>query len=393
MKINFTRICLFVSICIFLYCSILTVKLVLIEEPLEYRENAITLTTHLLLEGQNPYNLDNQPVYTNVYGILFHFIVYPFARLFGISFFIHRFIAVNFMLYSCIIVYFILRWMSVSRSIALVAFAFFFYHLTRAGHYLGGPNNLGLFLFLCSITVPWKYRYSNSSLLLSIALSILALLTKPYFVIGFPCVVIYVFLFISKRRGIIFSLFFILLLALTVWIVSRFFECYFINTFYANYNIATENLSHLRRQIKDYFYNTFAFVIIAALSFLLAAVSRLKNWFRSGGKQGLLVVFNGINITNFAKPLLCVRFELMSFVLLTNATIILFKMGLHTGAFFGYFAQLITPFLFEIYDPMLIVAKTNRIAEGIFKGCERQACSGNRKRLLVDSDRLQGNLS
>jgi hypothetical protein len=45
--------------------------------PNEYRESATLLTTDLLLKGGNPYALENQPEYTNVYGIFYHIIVLP----------------------------------------------------------------------------------------------------------------------------------------------------------------------------------------------------------------------------------------------------------------------------------------------------------------------------
>jgi len=45
------------------------VRVLAIDAPQEYREPGIVLQTRLLLGGQNPYSLVNQPAYTNIYGI------------------------------------------------------------------------------------------------------------------------------------------------------------------------------------------------------------------------------------------------------------------------------------------------------------------------------------
>src|SRR4051812_6143490 len=66
--------------------------------PQEYREPAALLSTGLLLQGKNPYALEFQPVFTNLYGILYHLVVYPLAKLAGDTYTVHRAVATAFVL-------------------------------------------------------------------------------------------------------------------------------------------------------------------------------------------------------------------------------------------------------------------------------------------------------
>jgi hypothetical protein len=66
-------------------------------------ESAMLLTTDLMLKGENPYALENMPLAINVYGINYHLVVYPFARLWGATLLVHRAVAGFFILLSCIL--------------------------------------------------------------------------------------------------------------------------------------------------------------------------------------------------------------------------------------------------------------------------------------------------
>ena len=69
---------------------LLQIRMVFSPAPQEMREGAAVWLTRLLLEGRNPYSLTELPASTNVYGILYHLVVYPLARVFGNGFAVHR---------------------------------------------------------------------------------------------------------------------------------------------------------------------------------------------------------------------------------------------------------------------------------------------------------------
>src|SRR6185436_9161587 len=62
---------------------LLHLRMIISPAPQEMREGGIIWITSLLLAGRNPYAVSELPASTNAYGILYHLVVLPFARLFG----------------------------------------------------------------------------------------------------------------------------------------------------------------------------------------------------------------------------------------------------------------------------------------------------------------------
>ena len=171
--------------------------------PIEYREGAAQVVTQLLLAGQNPFAIENQPLGMTNYGIVFSLVAWPLASLFGNTLLVHRAITVLFLVLSA---YVVARTALISNHQAalsllgaeLVAAAL----ATRGG--LGGyPSSMGAFFFLAAITAPYVRGFDRWGLLLSGAASLLAFYSKPYFVLGFGIVAGYTFLFVSKRAGLL----------------------------------------------------------------------------------------------------------------------------------------------------------------------------------------------
>src|SRR5215510_15970113 len=77
--------------------------------PQEMREGAVIWITRLLLEGRNPYSLAELPASTYAYGIVYHLIVLPFARLFGNGYTVHRAVSAVAIAGSCALMYRLLR--------------------------------------------------------------------------------------------------------------------------------------------------------------------------------------------------------------------------------------------------------------------------------------------
>jgi hypothetical protein len=186
------------------FLSLLTYHLKLIFNPFqnEYREGAAIFPTYLLLKGSNPYELENQPQAANMYGILYHLVVYPFALIFGSNLIIHRVVTAFFIWGACYLFYYATRHIKISLSLGLCATLILYRYLIEGTNPLARPDGLGTFLFLGSIVIPWRYKYSLGSLIISITLGVLAFLTKPYFVLSLPLLMTYLFLFRSKTEGL-----------------------------------------------------------------------------------------------------------------------------------------------------------------------------------------------
>src|SRR3989338_6235239 len=77
--------------------------------PLEYREGALMAPTYLMLKGGNPYNLEFQPQYTDVYGMMYHWVMYPLVRILGPQIWLYRLISGVFILAACVFLFVVLR--------------------------------------------------------------------------------------------------------------------------------------------------------------------------------------------------------------------------------------------------------------------------------------------
>jgi hypothetical protein len=245
--------------------------------PNEYREGAILLTTQALLDGKNPYALVNQPEYTNVYGILYHLVVYPFAKVFGNSFPVHRSVSAAFIWATCGVMFGTMRWMRLPLVINLGTTLILLGHLLFYITALARPDAMGVFFLVLSVVVPFRGRYSNRSLAVAIVCGILAFLVKPYCLLGLVFLLLYVLMFRSIAKALKFGAVAAVGLAGAIALMSLWGESYFNNTFLVHVNVATRSTEFLYRQLRAYGLANFS-------ALLLLGVSLGWNW-RSHLKQ------------------------------------------------------------------------------------------------------------
>lgn len=340
---------IFSSLLIFFSIQLVRYHYVLIRfpYPLEYREGAALYTTDLLLKGENPYALKNMPTAINVYGIVYPLFVYPFARLWGATFLVHRSVSAVFLLLSLLLFYVILRRERVgivySYSAVLILSASLLARYTP----LARPDGLGFFLFLASLFIPYLHGYSPRSLLLSAALGILALYTKAYFVLSIPYLLFYLFVFVSKKKAVFYGATSLVLLLGTAVIVNHVFETYFLNVFFNHMNVATNDLAVLRLQSAWFLtYNAgIVFIFIPYLS-LFAFDKMLTASGQRSAVGGLVKKLTArLYVTDYDQPLLKVAFPLSLHCLIWSGMLFYLKLGRHNGNMMTYAYQLITPFL------------------------------------------------
>jgi hypothetical protein len=318
--------------------------------PLESFEGAMLLTTNLLLKGENPYALENMPVAINVYGINYHLLVYPFARLWGSTFLVHRALSAIFILLSCILFFVILRRHRInllySISAVLILYASLLYRYTAVAK----PDGLGFFLFLLSAFIVYLMEYSTWSLVMSVFLGILAFYTKPYFVLSIPYLVSYLFLFVSKKKAIFYGALAFVLLITTAFMINHIFETYFVNTFFNHINVATNNFRQMTGQLGFFSLFYSGIILIFIVYFSLSVLDRV----RSGELPGLgfdaikKEFIKRIDLFSYEKPLIKIAFPFSLYCLILSFGIFYFKLGRHVGNIMTYAYHLITPF-FLIY--------------------------------------------
>jgi hypothetical protein len=320
-----------------LFCKLLVFQWSLLGNPFpnEYREGSILLTTQALLDGKNPYALAQQPEYTNVYGILYHLVVYPFAKLFGNSFPVHRSVSATFILATCGLMIWIMRWMKTPWVVNLGASLILYGHLLFYITPLARPDAMGVFLMVLSVIVPFRFRYSDRSLIASIILGIMAFLTKPYFILGLAFVITYVFVFQAKGKGLRYAVYAALGFLCTMALMNAWGETYINNTFLIHVNVASKSADFLYKQL-----NTYAQCNLGLLSLLMVGGAFLLWRERSQLKPQLKPQFTGGD-----RPLFQWDMGLFPWCSLLSFAIFYVSMGRHTGNWLVYLHQLFSPFL------------------------------------------------
>jgi hypothetical protein len=226
--------------------------LVVFPWPIQFRETAILLTTDLLLKGGNPFLIANQPEYTNVYGMIYNCFVYPFAVFFGPTLTLHKAVAGMFTLGCCLLQFHVMRRKGVPWHYSLAGALVFYAALLYGKTSLAEPDSTGTFFYLLTGYIPWLMGFSRRSLILSILCGIVAFYTKPYFVLMAPCVASYLFFFVSRKEGVLYSFAFIALFSCSVLGASQLFETYFYNTFLVHANYSGADTDHLLGQLKEF---------------------------------------------------------------------------------------------------------------------------------------------
>lgn len=313
--------------------------------PLEFREDAIVAFSQLYANEGNPYLLKDRPVQVNVYGIGYHWVVRPFAHVFGATYQVHRAVSILFVTASCVLLGWILRRDKVSLAFAVTGALILFIQLGQGLSIVSRPDGLGLFLFLAALLIPYRFAFSTRSLVVSIGLSILAFLTKPYFLLSLALVPGYVFLSVGKLRGLVAGVAAIGALMVTVLAVHSMYECCFTETFFVNLGGASRSWKHLRSIAAGYLVLNWALLAMLLGGLISGAWNRLP---RSSDPMAPQTTSGLLSLIDPYQPLLRGGISYPWFLLISGTLVIVFILGLHQGNGILYYHQFVTPFLLWI---------------------------------------------
>ncbi|MDH5527694.1 MAG: hypothetical protein OEY97_10345 [Nitrospirota bacterium] len=327
----------------------------------ELREGAMPLLTQQMLSGPPLYTLESEPVHFQPYGPGYHWVAYPFAAVFGSTLPVHRALTAFCIALLCGMLYLAARHMGAGREWALttaaVAYAINLFYVLP----LARPDALGQLLMLASVLIPWWFRYSPPSLAFAVACGVFAFFTKTYFVLGLPIVAAYMFLFVSKRKGVLFGLVCAAALAATVGAAAANWEMYLFDTFqHQAGSVSGYSLPHLLRQLKVYTLGYWpVLAIVLAGAGLLWRDARLAT--PPVRAKGSLLP-DRLSLRDLAAPLFSRGVDLPLFALLVTTTLIVYPLGGHKGNYMVYLVELITPFLLLVTTAT--VMRMSRAAPG-----------------------------
>lgn len=312
------------------WLAVLHLRMVVSPAPQEMREGAILWITRLLLEGRNPYTLAELPAGTNAYGIAYHLVVLPFARLFGNGYTVHRAVSAAAIAGSCALIYRLLRRKGTDRVLAAVGVMLFYASSLYFVAPLARPDGLGVLFCIASITWLFVEDLTPHWFLVGLAFAMLALLTKVY--LAFPPFVIslYVFLFVSPKRGLIYGLTTIGVSIAVLLIATMFYPAYISVSLIDNMNSSTYyDVDHLQRQTLDW------------LSYSLPLA------------VGLVVLLLRAVVNSRVPRAMLRRPSPFAFASAVNAAVFVAVFGGHPGAHMTYLFQLVTPLLIVALLPHL----------------------------------------
>lgn len=329
--------------------SLLNFHFKLINYPyqLDAREGAPFLIATEMLRGNFPYVLSNLPYLTDVFGVLYYLFGIPFLKVFGIHLSSMRILSAVCIFIVIILFYLILRKNKINVRTSLF-FTLIFYSLNLFTIIpIVRPDSLGFLLFILSLYIPVWYSFSRKSLLLSLFFCLLAYLTKSYFAISFPFIVLFLFFFHSKIRAVKYAILFFLALISFQIILYLFFDFNLIGTLSAQLSSKVNNFSHLVFQLNFYFITLLlipsVLLIFVIIRYIVLKRNLLVRWI-----ENPKLFLTGLDFKNKDQPLF--RFQLLPdvhwFYFILGLFLIVFKLGGHTGQFGVYLIHFLSfPFL------------------------------------------------
>lgn len=310
-------------------------RMLMLPSPQECRETAVLMTTDVLLRGENPFDLAHQPMYVNIYGVLYWLVVYPLAWLFGSTFTVHRGVSLACLAGACLMFFRTLRWQAASWWLALVATGMFWRFQGQSMTILARPDGLGLLLFLGAILVAWRSGYSWLGLAASAALGVLALWAKAYFGMALPVVGLYLFLYRGKSQALLYGLGALGLAIASGLLLNRLFPYYFFNTLTGPAILNAGSSRSVVMLLRQYA----CFCGLHGGLLIVLAVAARCALPKPGAQRGIFAPFN------LHGPLLRGEGDVMVVGILCGAAVLVYPLGLNDGTWMLYFYHLLSPFV------------------------------------------------
>lgn len=310
------------------------IRLIVYPYQMEYREGAIVLTTQAFLHGINPWALENNPIYINVYGFVYNFMILPFTLIFGNKVWIYRLLSFLAIQGQIALVMKVMRKKGIEWLWVVIAGLFIWLGQIYYTTPLARPDAVGQFFFLLTLFLPWLSNFSPRSLVFSAIFGLLGFYTKPYYILGILLISAYVFLFYSKKNALLYAMGSLIVFILSALLINRVFEAYFLNVIFSHVADTNSIFSYMVKQTIKFGRDYWALLIFCAVAILVYFLGRNDEW-----KIPRLSLFPLQN------PFITIKMDFCLFIILISAGLIYFSLGRHNGTIQAYYYQLLTPFL------------------------------------------------
>ncbi len=329
------------------------INMIVLPTPLDIYEGLMPLITGLIASGENPYTFEYQPVYDDFYPPLYNILVAPFTFLFENNYQLHRGINAVLILACCGLCFRLVQ-TAQQDSVPASSFTHVTAHATAATVLLyaaliyystpiASTNALGVLLMMLTAIVPWQRGFDTPGLACALVMGVLAFYAKQYYACSAAFLAMYLFLYVSKQRALLFALAYALALLLTLFVVHKTSPYFLDNTLWAViYASSTiRSIDVLFGQLAE-FLRLYAGVI----AFLaVTAVMRYSAWSqkRDHGVRGSERA-STINLLNLRQPLFSRSMDYFWFLFWGATAVIVLALGWHPANYMSYLFQLMSPF-------------------------------------------------
>ena len=295
------------------------------------REGATPSLIHLFDHDQPVFSYETLPVYFYSYGFVYPFLGYLFSI--GSYLVSLRILTLLFAFFCSFLLSWTIYRTSGQAIWSLIFIPIFFWVVII--HSSGAlPTTTGQFFYLACLIFPIVFK-SRLSLILSAIFGLLAFHTKTYFVLAPAMVGLYLFLFRSKKTGLLYSSGFLGIFILSFPLVIYFFPAYYDSIYFTHIGTTYPSFpQHRFKQLEDFFFSNRyilqGFISIACIGTLIF----LWKWIIKWGIKSLEISYSRKWIRDFKKPVIDFDKPAMAFSLfgLLAFLAFYFRLGLHTGA-------------------------------------------------------------
>lgn len=331
--------------------------------PLDYNEPIMSGITADFVAGDSPYSFASQPARMAVYPPLNNLIIAPLTLVFGNTLPLHRAVNGIFIVASCGLCFLMTYKASRSTQNSLAAALIFYAGLLYYSTPIAGPNGIGIFLFLLSLCIPWRFQFSNRSLAAALALGVMAFYAKQYFIASLGYIALYLFLAVSKQRAVIFGV-----LSALIFLVSlalmHYTSPYFIDDTITAGVAATAVFASSKAMLKQLLEYGQIYLPVLAILAILAILGGLAFWNRYDVAAAKVEQHNSpgsdkpalFNLKNLDAPLLGRKPDYIWLCFSCSLAVFVFSLGKNPANHLTYLFHLVSPFL--LAGTLILVSKS-----------------------------------
>jgi len=316
--------------------------------PIELREPVLIHSAYAFDSGINPYSLQSYPEYIYLYGILYPLTLAPFIKLAVHPLLVARAYSVLFfVLFSGLSISILIK-RGASKISSLVGALILLNSMCLIWAVNGArPDAPALFFSFLGFYIMEKDNYGYRSIIFSAIACVLSLHFKQYLLFSAVVIAVYLFLFISKQKGLTFA--------------SEYFPLYYeysiLHHLIAGEGVNTRGVSHLIMQSKHFF----KYYWILLFLFLYHVFKVISN-----------ISLDQLKKIRF-KPLILTEpfitffpVDIYSIGIFLSAAILTLWLGKNYGNVYTYYGELLLPFLLFLIIP--------KIDEWFKNGLSRNLC-------------------